>query len=378
VHAFKHAAAFHGEMGVGFVVEDTGIGIREDNLSSLFQAFSQVDSSINRRYGGTGLGLVICERLIRLMNGGISVNSEYGRGSTFHFYITTKFSSRLSEMAVKTSAFAALNGKSILVAGHNQMNLDFIKTYLRQWNLNPVLASSANQAREILANQKDIELVITDMRLPEEDGLSLARLIKKEMRPRPVILMIAAGDEVRTKFHELFAGILTKPVKRSQLQKSIYAALTNQVHLPAVAAAEAKVLQENFSTGFPLKILVAEDNLVNQKFIDYVLRKLGYEIVIANNGIEVLERLTQSTFDLILMDVQMPEMDGLEATKMIRQQYRSLPYIVALTANAMIEDRHNCLSIGMDDYLAKPMKLDEIKGVLKRAYHKIHHLEMDV
>jgi signal transduction histidine kinase/ligand-binding sensor domain-containing protein/CheY-like chemotaxis protein len=378
VHVYKHTDASHGEIGVGFVVQDTGIGIREDNLSSLFQAFSQVDSSINRRYGGTGLGLVICERLIRLMNGGISVSSEYGKGSAFHFHITTKFSDRLAEKAIANGAFAALEGKSILIVDDNQTNLEVLKKYLLQWKLNPVPASSAKEARDILAQQKGIGLVIAEMHLPDEDGLSLARSIKKGTRSESVILMIAAGDELRTKSHEYFTSTLTKPVKRSHLQQSIYAALTEQVRLPSAAATEAKVLHEDFATKYPLSILVAEDNLVNQKFIDYVLKKLGYEIVIAHNGTDVLDKLLQSSFDLILMDVQMPEMDGLEATRAIRHQYGPMPYIVALTANAMNEDRNNCLSVGMDDYMSKPMKLDVIKTVLKRAFHKIHHLQMDV
>ncbi|WP_348066097.1 two-component regulator propeller domain-containing protein, partial [Dyadobacter sp.] len=222
VQVFKHTDASHGEMGIGFVVEDTGIGIREDNLSSLFQAFSQVDSSINRRYGGTGLGLVICERLIRLMNGGVSVTSNYGQGSAFHFHITTKFSDRLAENAMEASEMSALEGKSILIVDDNQANLEILKKYLLQWKLNPVLASSANAARDILARHKGIDLVIAEMHLPDEDGLSLARSLKKEMGSESVILMISAGDEVRTKSHEFFTGILTKPVKRSHLRQSIH------------------------------------------------------------------------------------------------------------------------------------------------------------
>ncbi|MCE6989781.1 hybrid sensor histidine kinase/response regulator [Dyadobacter sp. CY323] len=241
VRVYKSAEPRYGEIGVGFTVRDTGIGIKEDNLTNLFKAFSQVDSSINRKYGGTGLGLAICERLVRLMGGGIRAESEYGKGSAFHFHITTGYTDRVPDR------------------------------------------------RNIPADSPD-----------------------------------------------------------------------------------DKVLGPDFSGQYPLRILVAEDNLVNQKFIDYVLKKLGYEAPIANNGLQVLEMLRRSQYDVVLMDVQMPEMDGLETTKIIRKEHATRPYIVALTANAMNEDRNTCLSIGMDDYMAKPMKLEVIKEVLKKAFEKIH------
>ncbi|MCF2491039.1 hybrid sensor histidine kinase/response regulator [Dyadobacter sp. CY347] len=244
---YPNRPAEYGEIEVGFTVRDTGIGIKEENLNNLFKPFSQVDSSVNRMYGGTGLGLVICERLIRLMNGAIRVESEHGKGSSFHFYITTGFTEKSAT----------------------------------------------------LAHQQD------------------------------------------------FSSIL-QPEKR--------------------------MLEMDFSAEFPLKILVAEDNAVNKKFIDYVLRKLGYEIDMADNGMIAIEKLAAKPYDVILMDLQMPVMDGLEATKMIRKDHGTVPYIVALTANAMAEDRINCLSNGMDDYMAKPMKLDLIKEVLKRAYQKIYQL----
>ncbi|SKC05015.1 Signal transduction histidine kinase [Dyadobacter psychrophilus] len=250
LHIHPFTPAEYGEIDVGFTVRDTGIGIKPENLNNLFKPFSQVDSSVNRMYGGTGLGLVICERLIRLMNGSIRVESEYGKGSSFHFYITT---------------------------GYTEKNAK-------------------------LARQQD---------------------------------------------------------------------------LPSKSEPEKRMLENDFSTQFPLKILVAEDNLVNQKFIDYVLKKLGYEIHMAENGLQAIEKLALIAYDVILMDLQMPVMDGLEATKIIRKNHSTLPYIVALTANAMTEDRNNCLNNGMDDYMAKPMKLEIIKDVLKKAHEKIHQLPVD-
>ncbi|KQS27108.1 hybrid sensor histidine kinase/response regulator [Dyadobacter sp. Leaf189] len=248
VLAYLHSEPDRGQVGVGFTVKDTGIGIHKDGLSSLFKAFSQVDSSVNRRYGGTGLGLAICERLIRLMGGAIRVESDYGKGSSFHFYITTGYTNKVSD-----------------------------------------------DRKSRIAQQSD-----------------------------------------------------------------------------------ARVLESDFSSQYPLRILVAEDNQVNQKFIGYVLNKLGYEILIANNGLEVLTWLAKGQYDVVLMDVQMPEMDGLEATKIIRKENPSKPYIIALTANALIEDRNKYLSIGMNDYMAKPMKLEEIKEVLKKAFTRIHQSRLDV
>jgi signal transduction histidine kinase/ligand-binding sensor domain-containing protein/ActR/RegA family two-component response regulator len=243
LNVYQHTAAQDGMIAVGFAVTDTGIGIHEENLSKLFQAFSQLDSSINRKYGGTGLGLAICERLVRLMGGAIKVESEFGKGSSFQFHITTGFSDRTS----------------------------------------------------------------------------------------------------------------------------------NGVGLPVDTHSKSQILDQNFSAQYPLRILVAEDNLVNQKFIDHVLGKLGYnQTPVVNNGLKVLETLADNPFEVVLMDVQMPQMDGLEATRIIRQKDVSQPYIIALTANAMNEDRNRCIEAGMDDYLAKPMKLEAIKDVLERAFFKIN------
>jgi signal transduction histidine kinase/ligand-binding sensor domain-containing protein/DNA-binding response OmpR family regulator len=378
LEVYPYSEPVRGEIGVGFRVKDTGIGIREDNLSNLFKAFSQVDSSVNRKYGGTGLGLVICERLIRLMNGDIGVESTYGHGSLFYFHIITKFTDRKTEKPIGPVAFRELGGKVVLVTDDNDTNLRILKGYLNQWKLMPVMAASAGEAREILRNDKRIELVIVDMDMPEEDGLSLARSIREEGMPYPIILLSAAGEGVKTKHTGLLSDIITKPVKKSMLLRSIYAALKSEAPVQAEAGQESKTLQENFSSRYPLEILVAEDNVVNQKFIDYVLKKLGYSITIAENGNDVLQKLTASSYDVILMDVQMPEMDGLEATRNIRERYVASPYIVALTANAMNEDRQLCLNIGMDDYMAKPMKLEAIKEVLVKAFQRIHHLEPDI
>ncbi|KAA6439781.1 response regulator [Dyadobacter flavalbus] len=373
VHVFKSSEPENGTIEVGFKVKDTGIGIREDKISNLFKAFSQLDSSINRNFGGTGLGLVICERLIKLMNGNIRVESSPGSGSTFHFTIRAKISEKTSEKCMEVMDEEMIRGKRILIVDDNHTNLLILKNYLEQWNFIPVLASSVQQALAILADDKQIELVITDMEMPDEDGVVLAQAVKDGKNPLPVFLLSSAGDDSRIRFSDLFAGILTKPVKKASLFKGIYAILTSRKNTAPLPAPDTKVLHEAFASEYPLKILVAEDNAMNQKLIRNILKRMGYEIVIAENGVAVLEKLLAGSYDVILMDVQMPEMDGLEATTVIREKYGQVPYIIALTANAMQEDRNHCLSIGMDDYISKPIRLEVIKTALAKAFRNIRH-----
>ncbi|MCF0051846.1 response regulator [Dyadobacter sp. LJ53] len=377
VHVYPNTPAENNEIDVGFTVRDTGIGIKQESLNNLFKPFSQVDSSVNRMYGGTGLGLVICERLVRLMNGAIRVESEYGKGSSFHFYISVGYVEKMKSKPNEAQNLMQIEGKSILFVDDSLTNRNILKSHAEQWKLKPVLAESACEALAALQRDNQIELVVTDMDMPEQDGVSLARKIATDFPSVTVILLSSAGDDARMKFPELFADILTKPVRKSVLLKSIFAALTHQQHLPSESEPEKRMLETDFSIQFPLKIMVAEDNLVNQKFIDYVLKKLGYEIQIAENGLVAIEKLASTAYDVILMDLQMPVMDGLEATKIIRKDHSALPYIVALTANAMTEDRNNCLNNGMDDYISKPMKLEVIKEVLKKAYQKIHKQPAD-
>lgn len=374
IHVFKVAEPIDGEIIIGFSIKDTGIGIREEKLSNLFKAFSQVDSSVNRTYGGTGLGLVISERLIKLMNGDIRIESVFGEGSALHFHIKTKISERTAEKIAESFNVLHMEAKRILVVDDSHTNLSILRSFLEQWKFIPFLASSAQQALEILVNEPGIDLVITDMEMPETNGVMLAQTIKKQYNSLPVILLSSAGDDTKLGFPGLFSGILTKPVKKANLLKGIHSVLSNQKNLIAGSVPETRILREDFSSEFPLKILVAEDNLVNQIFIQHVLKKMGYQIVIAENGEDALMKLSQSSYDIILMDIQMPEMDGFEATRIIRKKYGALPYIVALTANAMQEDRNNCLSVGMDDYVAKPIRLEVIKVVLQNAFLSIHSL----
>jgi signal transduction histidine kinase/CheY-like chemotaxis protein/ligand-binding sensor domain-containing protein len=356
------------DLEVGFIISDTGIGISAEKIPGLFKAFSQVDSSTTRKYGGTGLGLAISERLVKLMRGKIGVESRYGEGSSFTFTMRTKTGTKLLRPAEEPYNMTGLDGKKVLIVDDNQTNLSILKSQLEQWNLEPLLASSAKQALSILSVEKDIQLVITDMEMPEMDGVGLARSIQNSANPLPIIMLSSIGDETRKKFPRLFRSILTKPAKQHQLYKSIITELRNQTEVQAPDEKNVQLLSDAFSQQFPLSILVAEDNTINQKIIDRILGKLGYQADIAQTGIEVLAMIYKKNYNIILMDVQMPEMDGIEATQSIRKQNHTQPYIIAMTANAMPEDKEICINAGMDDYLAKPMKVNELINALQKAF----------
>jgi len=358
----------NGDLEVGFKVSDTGIGIPADKIQTLFKAFTQVDSSTTRKYGGTGLGLAISERLVKLMGGKIWAESVHGEGSSFTFTIKTKTGTKLLKPADESYNMTGLEGKQVLIVDDNQTNLNILKGQLEQWKLKPLLASSAMEALNILSTDKDIQLVITDMEMPEMNGVDLARAIQNSPHPLPVIMLSSIGDETRKKFPGLFKSILTKPVKQHHLCKSIITELRNQADIHAPREKNTQLLADAFSQQFPLSILVAEDNLVNQKIIDRILSKLGYQADMAQTGIEVLSMINKKDYNIILMDVQMPEMDGIEATQTIRKQNQVKPYIIAMTANAMPEDKEICINAGMNDYLAKPMKVNELTNALQKAF----------
>ncbi len=355
-----------GEVEIGFSVKDTGIGISEDKLSGLFKAFSQVDSSTTRKYGGTGLGLVISERLVNLMGGEISAQSVFGEGSVFTFSIKTLISKKLAPAPLLCDK-GSMAGNRVLIVDDNKTNLTILKTQLEHWKLEPVTVSSGKDALNMLALDKNFQLVITDMEMPGMDGIGFTQAVKLSNKEIPVIMLSSIGDETKKKFPGLFSSILTKPVKQHNLCNSIQLALNNHRESPVQDEKSRQILSHDFAQQFPLRILVAEDNAVNQKLIQRILNKLGFEPEMVQNGVEVLEKLEGSAYDVILMDIQMPELDGLETTAAIRARSWSQPYIIAMTANAMSEDKEICLRAGMDEYIAKPMKLQELVDLLKKA-----------
>jgi signal transduction histidine kinase/ligand-binding sensor domain-containing protein/DNA-binding response OmpR family regulator len=357
------------DLELSFVVRDTGIGIPQDKLSRLFKAFSQVDSSTTRKYGGTGLGLVISEKLIHLMGGDIDVSSEVGTGTTFGFNIKTRVGIKTLPVYFNMET-AGLENKQILVVDDNATNRNIMETQLKHWKFEPLIARSGAGALTILSSHQQVDLVITDMHMPEMDGAVLARKIK-ELHPNIPVILLSSVDKQSKYEPGLFNVVLTKPAKHNVLLRHII----EQLKRENIVIDKAKKV--NFTTElaeqYPLSILIAEDNLINQKVAKQILQKLGYQPDIAVNGLEALDAVKAKPYDMILMDVQMPEMDGLEATRNIRQMLDlPQPIIVAMTANAMVEDKEACLQAGMDDYLSKPMKLTEIINMLEKYGRKVN------
>ncbi|HEX2221805.1 MAG TPA: response regulator, partial [Candidatus Limnocylindria bacterium] len=350
-----------------FAVRDTGIGIPEDRRDRLFASFSQVDASTTRRHGGTGLGLAISRRLVELMGGTISVESRVGEGSTFRFTIVA------DEAPSPIPAFVGgekplLAGRRVLVVDDNATNREILVRQTGSWGMSARAAASAGEALGWIASGEPFDLGILDLQMPEMDGVALARGIR-EHRPAatlPLVLLSSVGRRGERAEQDLFAAELTKPVKPSHLYDTLMELFGGAVSGPAEApAAPARALADRV----PLRILVAEDNTVNQRLILLLLEKLGYRADVVADGQEAVAAVERQPYDVVLMDVQMPEMDGLEATREIRQRLGepSRPRIVAMTANALQGDREACLAAGMNDYISKPIRQDELAAALGRA-----------
>ena len=355
-----------GDITLQFEVKDTGMGIPPAKLDRLFKAFSQVDSSTTRKYGGTGLGLAISEKLVTLMGGCFNVESEVDKGSTFSFTLKTKAGTKMLKTYMQYN-MSEIQNKKILVVDDNLTNLAILKSQLELWNLVPVLAQSAGHGLKMLSEDAAIELVLTDMQMPHMDGIEFTKNSKRLHPSIPVILLSSIGEDYTQNVSQLFTSILTKPVRRHTLSKHILNALQPQQNNDAPNEKNVKEkLPGNFSEKHPLEILVAEDNPVNQKVIIYILTKLGYNPAMAENGAVAIDMAGKKSYDIILMDMQMPEMDGLQATSFIRKELENQPVIIALTANTMEGDPEACLNAGMNDYIPKPVRLEELTGKLEK------------
>lgn len=343
-----------------FAIADTGIGIAAEKLKTIFTAFEQADTSTTRRYGGTGLGLTICSRLAAMMRGAIWAESDLGSGSTFHF--TARFT--VSDEPVKKPAARVLDGTRVLVVDDNATNRLILDEMLTNWHMQVTTAESVDAAiRELEAacsNETPFELVLSDVNMPDRDGFDLAaRLQDDAALPDAVILMLTSaersGDVDRSR--ELgVSSYLHKPVKQSELYDAIVASL----NISGIAEPEKPDDQPSDDVVLPpMRILLVEDSIVNQRLALALLNKWGHDVSVACNGLEALQLIEQREFQLVLMDVQMPELDGLEATRRIRQAEagsdRHLP-IIAMTAHAMKGDRETCIEAGMDDYVSKPVR----------------------
>ena len=344
-----------------FAVRDSGIGIPADRLDRLFQPFSQVDTSTTRNYGGTGLGLAICRRLSELMGGGIWTESTPGQGSTFHFTVVGKEAPVQNRPDLDAVA-PQLEGQRVLVVDDNELHLSIVIRMLGRWGMIAERANSADEALEILGSDRVFDAVVVDQGLPRMDGLALSEAIRNlpQRRGLPLFLLSPIGEEVDVP-RRWFAAVLSKPLRPLSLHEVLrkqFGAVTERRREPTPLAFPTRRRS--------LRILLAEDNIVNQKVALMMLERLGYRADVAANGLEVLEAVKRQPYDVILMDVQMPEMDGLEATDQLCKTYpvANRPRIIGMTAHAMVGDRERCLAAGMDDYLSKPVHVSALEAVL--------------
>lgn len=367
---------------IQFSVKDSGIGIPKDRMNRLFNAFSQVDSSTTRKYGGTGLGLAICKKLSELMGGKIWVESEFGRGSTFSFTLKTT-AAPVQDREYLCRDVVEVRGRTVLIYEDNENILNFLCNQCHRWGMNVESVESYNDVLARIKNDDRFDLLILDMNLPNMQGLDIANEIRKLKSPSelPIIMMSSVGkpQENMSISVGIINAYISKPVKISQLFDTVMDSLN-----PGMARRTTKTtskksfeLDPKMASKIPLRILLAEDNAINQKLAIKIFEKMGYLVDVAGNGLEVLDSMKRQKYDVIFMDVQMPEMDGVEATKRILSIYpvNKRPKIVAMTANAMQGDKEKYLKIGMDDYISKPIVIKEIQNCLSKWGTEINEIE---
>jgi CheY-like chemotaxis protein len=379
-----------------FAVQDTGIGITEQQQNSLFKAFSQVNTSITRKYGGTGLGLAISSRLSKIMGGEIWVESrgavagnvpkhwiseraEDAPGTTFYFTIRAKTanSEDYLEPPSENGEKPSLQGYRILVVDDNAINCHFLDEWLKKWEVETKITQSPDQGLEWIKSGESFNLIIVDLNMPEMDGISLAEAIRTlpDMQEIPLIMLtgvyLSPGERLQQTSVK-FAAWLQNPIQPLILYNTLVQTL-GHTPKPVVQASPKEPIkidnpQERPAIA-PLRILLAEDNTVNQQVALLLLKKFGYRADVVSNGEEVLKALENADYDVILMDVEMPEMDGLTATRLIRERSSrwTSPWIIAVTAYSMLGDREKCLEIGMNDYISKPIRINELKEALENA-----------
>jgi two-component system sensor histidine kinase/response regulator len=353
-----------------FEIRDTGIGIREENLDRIFESFSQEDGGTTRRYGGTGLGLAICRELVTQMDGEIGVDSEVGKGSTFWFEVP--FELAFDDGVVRR--IEELAGHHVLIVDDNQTNREMLSALAERWKMTSIVVDSADAALEALRQSREIDrpfdLALLDWHMPDKDGIELAREIGADPVFSDLPLVLLSSASVREVLEENddvpVAAYLTKPVRQARLEDCL-------LHL--LVAGEDKTftnihceIAANNAIS-RLRVLLVEDNAINQQVANGMLTSMGCDVEIASNGRDAVEMLEQAAFDIVLMDCQMPIMDGYAATGAIREREGEGRYprqtIIALTANALPEDRDRCIAAGMDDYLSKPFTVDKLRAVLE-------------
>jgi len=349
---------------IHFAVRDTGIGIPADRMDRLFQSFSQVDASTTRRYGGTGLGLVISKRLAEAMGGALWVESEVGVGSIFHFTLEASVAEGFESQ--RHGHTPGLEGKRLLVVDDNATNRRILTSQCTGWGLEVHAAESPRKALEWLAVGAPFDLAILDMQMPEMDGLALAREIRRfrSLENLPLLMLSSLGRRPKGDDAALFVAHLAKPVRVAALHAALLGALgvpadrSPSTPAPGASRSGAAVV---WRAPEGLRVLLVEDNRVNQKVALRLLERIGIRADLAGNGLEALQALDRQLYDLILMDVHMPEMDGFEATRSIRRHaVEPRPWIVAMTGGVLDGDRELCFAAGMDDFVSKPVLMDEL------------------
>jgi signal transduction histidine kinase/HPt (histidine-containing phosphotransfer) domain-containing protein len=365
-----------------FSVRDSGIGIKPGDLARLFKPFMQAEASTAREYGGTGLGLAISKRLVEMMGGKMWAESVPGEGSTFHFTLNVEAEAQ----AARETRQPKLAGLKILIVDDNATVRRTIAEQAMKWGMVPRGAESAQQALDWLRGGEPFDVAVLDLKMPDVDGISLAMEIHKlpGAAMMPLVLLTPPGvrSDATSFAHIAFAHTVAKPVKPLQLSAALERALFSpkKVEAPAPPPKPDQLLAERL----PLRILLCEDNSINQKVAARILQQLGYKTDIADNGCKGLEALDRQPYDLVFMDLMMPEMDGLEATRAIRDRqknsaahpnYSGRILIIAMTAHAMLADRERCIAAGMDDYLAKPIRPKDVRDAIERWGSKTNAVE---
>ena len=349
-----------------FMVRDTGIGVPEDRMHRLFKSFSQVDASTTRRFGGTGLGLAISKRLTEALGGSVWVESQEGVGSTFHFTIKARAVASTGRRLLQGQQ-PALAGRRVLVVDDNATNQRILSGQVRSWGMTPTCAASGGEALSLIRDGASFDVALLDMQMPEMDGRRLAEALAERCPRLPLVLCSSIGRQPDLP-KELFAACLTKPIKQAQLYRTLVQVLGNPSLAPVRASQKATPVPEPSEVA--LRILVAEDNPVNQKVALMLLKRLGYRADVAANGIEALQAVRQIPYDVVLMDVRMPEMDGLEATRRIVAEWpdeQNRPCVVALTADVTRSKQEECKAAGMKGFLTKPVDRDQLAYVIEQC-----------
>jgi PAS domain S-box-containing protein len=359
----------NGRFQLHFSIQDSGIGIPSDRLATLFDPFTQVDASTTRKFGGTGLGLAISRQLVTLMGGALWVDSQVGKGSTFHFTILSEISTQSSSQS--SSLPVDLQEKHFLILEKHPATLESIQNCLANWGVQNVSALDMPSAVSALKGGQHYDCIIMDSQMSKPES-ELAQILQNAEYQQIPFIMLASKNAIHSSKKNRY--MLNRPVKSAVLLNILQSCFADSIQSHPLKTVTLEINKHATTADkWPLSILLVEDNIINQKVGLGMLKQLGYEADTAVNGLEAINALTQRPYAVILMDVQMPELDGVAATRRIRQEWsdRNQPYIIALTANALKGDREQYLAAGMNDYLSKPVRLPELKAALQRGYHNI-------